>query len=341
MAIGKWLIIVVALALVYLLSPILTPFILGALLAYLGDPFVSFLAKHKVPRPLGVVFVFLIVITIVTVALLLLFPMMQQQFFTLVEKTPLLVDWVYAHTNLQEKMNVSDIKQMLSQNAGKVKDTVSIIIKALSRSTMTLVMVFTNLLLVPVVAFYFMRDWPRLMQKIVNFVPATHRERFVSLARSCDEVVGAFFKGQLCVMMGLGMVYSLGLWLVGLNIALLVGLMSGLLAIVPYLGATVGILTASIAMYLQTHEFLPVVYVWLVYAVGQSLEGMVLTPLLVGDRLGLHPVAVIFSVMAGGMLFGFFGVLVALPTAAVIWVLLRRCVLCEDEGKFGATRIGY
>lgn len=306
------------------MTNLLTPFILGALFAYLGNPFVTFLANYRVPRTLGVLCVFFVVILLTVLSLLLFIPLIHQQLLVLIAKIPLIIDWIYAHTQWQDKFNLPNIRQLLSQHAGKVKDILTVFLPALSDSTAGIFLFFTNVLLVPVVAFYLMRDWPKLMQNIIQLIPIAHREKIVSLAQACDEVVGAFFKGQLCVMLSLSVIYSVGLWLIGLNIAFLVGLLAGLLAIVPYLGATVGILTASIAMYVQVHDWLPVVYVWMVFAVGQSIESMVLTPAFVGDRLGLHPVAVIFSVMAGGVFFGFFGVLVALPVAAIIWVLFRK-----------------
>lgn len=303
------------------MTNLLTPFILGALFAYLGNPFVTFFAQYRLPRTLGVLLVFFVVFSLVVSSLLLLIPILETQLVVLAAKIPIIVDWVYAHTQLQDTVNFPTIRQFLSQHVGKVKDV-------LTNSTASIVSFLTNVLLVPVVAFYLMRDWPKCMQHIVAVIPVAYRERMVSIARSCDEVVGAFFKGQLCVMLSLSVIYSVGLWLAGLSIALLVGSLAGLLAIVPYLGATVGILTASIAMYVQVHDGWSVVYVWIVFAVGQSIESMVLTPLFVGDRLGLHPVVVIFSIMAGGTLFGFLGVLVALPVAAIIWVLLRK-VTCS------------
>lgn len=312
------------------MAHLFTPFILGALFAYLGNPLVSVLAKHRFPRTVGVMLVFFAVILLVVLFFVLLIPLIQGQLLVLMAKIPLIIDWIYRHTQVQDKLNLPNVRLLLSQHAGKVKDILGVFLPALTNSTAGILLFVSNVLLVPVVAFYLMRDWPKLMQAIVNHLPDAHREKVVAVARACDAIVGAFFKGQLCVMLSLSVMYSFGLWLVGLNIALLVGLLAGLLAVVPYLGAMVGILTASIAMYVQVHDWLSVVYIWIVFALGLSIESMVLTPMFVGDRLGLHPVAVIFSVMAGGMLFGFLGVLVALPVAAVIWVLFRK-VTCSSS----------
>jgi predicted PurR-regulated permease PerM len=180
-----------------------------------------------------------------------------------------------------------------------------------------------NVLLVPVVTFYLLRDWRGLTTRLLELVPRRVEPEVARLARAADDMLGAFMRGQLAVMVALGTIYSVGLWFVGLDLAFLIGMLAGLLSFVPYLGFAVGIVAAGVAAIMQFHEWLPLVYVLLVFGVGQILEGTVLTPWLLGDRIGLHPVAVIFAVLAGGQLFGFVGVLLALPAAAVIMVLLR------------------
>ena len=181
-----------------------------------------------------------------------------------------------------------------------------------------------NIALIPVVAFYLLRDWDLLVERIHNMIPRQFVTTTVNLTKECDEVLSAFLRGQLLIMLLLGCIYALGLALIGLDLALIIGLLAGLASLVPYLGFIVGILAASIAAILQFQEFMPLVYVALVFGVGQLLEGSLLTPLLVGDRIGLHPVAVIFAVLAGGQLFGFVGVLLALPIAAVVMVFVRH-----------------
>ncbi|MBI4005194.1 MAG: AI-2E family transporter, partial [Gammaproteobacteria bacterium] len=180
------------------------------------------------------------------------------------------------------------------------------------------------LLLIPVVTFYLLRDWDILVNKIHELIPSQYSQLVTRLARDCDDVLAEFLRGQLLVMLGQGIIYSIGLWLAGLEVALLIGMLAGLVSFVPYLGFIVGISAAAIAALVQFNDVIHLVYVILVFGIGQMIEGMVLSPWLVGDRIGLHPVAVIFAVMAGGQLFGFFGVLLALPVAAVIVVLLRH-----------------
>ena len=141
-----------------------------------------------------------------------------------------------------------------------------------------------------------------------------------------DEVVGAFLRGQFLVMCTLSVVYGFGLWLVGLQLALLLGVVAGLASIVPYLGFTVGVLVSCVAAYAQFGDWSMLLWVLLVFGIGQAIESMVLTPVLVGDRIGLHPVAVIFALLAGAQIAGFVGVVVALPVAAVIMVFMRHAV---------------
>ena len=323
----------------YFLSPIITPFFLGALLAYLGDPFVSFLKSKHIPRTVGVIVVFLLVIFLLAALIFLVLPMMQEQIVLAIQKIPALIlwlqnsvlPWMNSHTQMNDYLNVAALKKALAEHSQKIGNIVSIIISMATHSTLAMVDFIMNLILVPVVAFYLMRDWPKIMKNIQAVLPSSSRENIVSLAQQCNEVVGSFFKGQLLVMLGLAIIYSTGLWLIGLQVAIFVGLFAGLLSIVPYLGFTIGILVASVTMFLETHSFLHVVYVWGAFAVGQMCESMVLTPLLVGDRIGLHPVAVIFAILAGGVLFGFLGVLLALPVAAMILVVLKRFISREQH----------
>ena len=180
-----------------------------------------------------------------------------------------------------------------------------------------------KLVLIPVLFFYFLRDWDRLVAKVDHLMPR-HVEPVVRrLANESDQVLGAFLRGQLSVMAALAVIYSIGLTLVGIDLALLIGMAAGLISFVPYLGAILGVVAALIAAVVQFGDWFHPGMVLLVFAIGQATEGMVLTPLLVGDRIGLHPVAVIFAIMAGGQLFGFLGILLALPVAAILMVGVR------------------
>jgi predicted PurR-regulated permease PerM len=198
------------------------------------------------------------------------------------------------------------------------------IFSSVTKSGLSIIAWLGNLVLIPVVTFYLLRDWDILIARIHELLPKQYKSVITKLAKESDQTLSAFLRGQFLVMLVLGLMYSIGLWFIGLELALLIGMMAGLVSFVPYLGFILGIVAASIAMLLQTHELFQLLPVLIVFGIGQVLEGMLLTPLLVGDKIGLHPVAVIFAILAGGQLFGFVGILLALPVAAVIAVVLRH-----------------
>ena len=321
--------------LLYLLQPILSPFVLGGLIAYLGDPLVDRLEEQGVGRTLGVAIVFLLFTAIVAVALVFALPMLLHQLDALIGKIPQIYNWfiVEAVPWLQQRLDLParnlpqvDWTGQLADNWQSVGKFTAQSLKKITGSGASLLLGLANLALVPVVAFYLMRDWNRLMKKTLALFPLAWQETTVELAAEADEVVGAFLRGQFLVMCALGAIYSTGLWLVGLQLAMLLGVLAGLASIVPYLGFMVGIVASLIAAYAQFQDWTMLLWVGLVFGLGQAVESMLLTPILVGDRIGLHPVAVIFALMAGGQIAGFVGVVLALPLAAVIMVFLRHAV---------------
>jgi predicted PurR-regulated permease PerM len=216
-------------------------------------------------------------------------------------------------------VNIDELKTSLSSIVPKTAWVFSTVI----RSGSTLIDFILNVVLTPVVTFYLLRDWQKLLNNIKAILPTSIRPTTLQLAQGCDEVLSAFFRGQLLVMLSLCIIYGVGLSLIGLKVGLVIGVIGGFLSIVPYLGSTFVVVAATLTSLVQFGDAHNLIWVFVVFLIGQSIEGYVLTPYLVGERIGLHPVAVIFAVMAGGTLFGFFGILVALPTAAVIMVLLR------------------
>ncbi len=325
--------------LVFALQPILMPFLVAALFAYLTDPVVDKLETKKLSRTTGVVIVFVGLTLMMIILALLILPLFGKQLFSFMERLPEYIAWIQSNLfpyiqstfGIQiESMPADKIKNLFTENWQQTSDLLSYMLKSLTASSLTFFALVANILLIPVVTFYLLRDWDYLVEWIRNSIPRPWEKQVVSLTMACDEVLSAFIRGQLLVMMALGTIYSIGLSIVGLDLALFLGTLAGLASVVPYLGAVVGIGSASIAAYMQFHEFMPVVYVLVIFGVGQALEGMVLTPLLVGDKIGLHPVAVIFAIMAGGQLAGFTGILLALPIAAVLMVLLRYL---HDEYK--------
>ena len=320
--------------LLYALHPILSPFLVGVLLAYLGDPLVDRLERWKLSRTWGVIAVFALFSLILVVLLLVLIPMLGKQLVRVYELAPQVLDWAQ-HEALpwaQAKFGLEDgfwrfgqLKAAFAEHLGKTTDIAGIILSKVTASGLALMAWTANLLLIPVVSFYLMRDWDLMVAKVRSLLPRNREGLVTRLAGECHEVLGAFLRGQLLVMLALGVMYAVGLSLIGLELGLLIGLLAGLASIVPYLGVVVGLGAAMTAGLFQFGmDFYPLLGIGTVFIVGQMLEGMLLTPLLVGDRIGLHPVAVIFAIMAGGQLFGFTGILLALPVAAVIMVLLRH-----------------
>lgn len=315
----------------YFLSPVLTPFLVAAILAYLANPLVEKMSSFKIPRMISVVLVFCILFFILGLCIFLLVPLIQKQIIALIELVPKVITWIetqfipWLTTNfgMTEQFNLGTLKNTLSENLGKAGGAAAWVVKTVFHSSITLIEWITNILLVPVVTFYLLRDWHGLLKNLQGLLPRKIEPTVVKLFKECDEVLSAFFRGQLLVMIALGAIYATGLSLVGLQLGIVIGMIAGLMSIVPYLGFIVGIVTASIAAFMQFGTMSAVLLAWIVFAIGQVLESTVLTPLLVGDRIGLHPVAVIFAILAGGSLFGFFGILLALPVAAILMVWLR------------------
>lgn len=194
----------------------------------------------------------------------------------------------------------------------------------MTKSGLVIVNWFMNFLLIPVVTFYLLRDWDIITQRVSELIPRPYYRTVNAITKDANSVLSSFLRGQLSVMLALGTIYTIGLWIVGVELSLLIGMGAGMISFVPYLGTIVGLIAGVIAALVQFADINHIIYVLIVFGIGQILEGFVLTPWLVGDRIGLHPVAVIFAVLAGGQLFGFVGVLLGLPLAAVVMVLLRH-----------------
>ncbi|MBC3480173.1 AI-2E family transporter [Pseudomonas sp. SWRI59] len=333
--------------LLYSLHNILAPFLIGILLAYLADPLVDRLERLGLSRTWGVVVVFSLFTLLFMALLLVLVPMLAKQLLRLYELAPQMLDWLQhqALPWVQHRLGLADgfwkfdkIKAAIGEHMGQTTDIVGIVLSQATASSLALMAWLANLVLIPVVGFYLLRDWDLMMAKLRSLLPRQRESQIVGLAQECHEVLGAFVRGQLMVMLALGVIYSAGLMLVGLELGLLIGMLAGLAAIVPYMGFIIGIGAALVAGLFQFGgDLYPMLGIVAVFMVGQALEGMVLTPLLVGDRIGLHPVAVIFAILAGGELFGFTGVLLALPVAAVIMVLLRHVHdLYKDSDMYDA-----
>ncbi|GMV29366.1 MAG: AI-2E family transporter [Rhodanobacteraceae bacterium] len=329
----QWLVLIlVGGGLIYLLAPALTPFAIAALFAYLWDPVVDRLERMGLSRNFAVCLVFLLIGLALVAIVLLVIPFTERQIAKFLDQLPRWLAWIQAEAQpqLEQRFGVTldfaDPNKLIEMLKGHWREAGGIATRLLaqvSASGLTVLGWIAQLVLIPVVTFYLLRDWDLLVSRVNELLPRQIEPTLSRLARESDEVLGAFLRGQLSVMLSLGTLYAVGLWLVGIDVGPLIGMIAGLISFVPYLGAIVGLGMALIAAIVQYQDWAHVFMVLAVFGVGQTIEGYVLVPKLVGDKIGLHPVAVIFAVLAGGELFGFLGVLLALPAAAVAMVLLR------------------
>ena len=319
--------------LLWLLAPVLSPFALAALLGWLGDPLVDRLERARFKRNTAVILVFSAMSLLLLVAAVLLVPMLEQQIVTLVHSLPGYRDWfvgtalpwVEQRTGLEilSWLDPERLFTLIREHWDRAGGIAATVLGYLSRSGFALLGMIANIVLLPVLAFFFLRDWELLVGRGGALIPRDHYDTVRKLVLESDAVLGGFLRGQMLVMLILGVLYAIGLWLVGLDLGILIGIVAGLLTFVPYLGPASIVVFGGIAALVQFGDWQHLAGVAVVFTVGQIIESYWLTPKLVGDRIGLHPMAVIFAVMAGGTLFGFLGMLLALPVAAVANVLLR------------------
>ena len=317
--------------LLYLTAPILSPFLFSAILAYICLPLVDRLAR-KLPRWLAVAIVLALLITALCVLLLILVPMVEQQFGSLLRKIPDYLEWARARLlpwlsgtlGIELDLDLAHARRVITDSFGTDKEVVKNLLPRLTSGGAVLIGFFTAVLLVPVVLFYFLRDWHQIVRRLDELIPLRLHPAAVSIAGEIDRVLGEFLRGQISVMLIMSVYYTVALWLAGLEYALPIGILSGLLVFVPYLGALTGLLLGTLAGFNQFDSFSGLIGVWAAFGIGQAVEGTVVTPWLVGDRIGLHPLAVIFALLVFGHLFGFFGVLLALPVSAALLVVLRH-----------------
>ena len=317
--------------LLYFIAPILTPFLLSAVLAYICLPPVDWIGR-KLPRWLAAAIVMaLLVIGLAALALIVL-PMVERQFIDFLRRVPEYLDWARARLlpwlsgtlGVELNLDMEHFRRAVADALRTDSDFLKAILPRITTGGMAIVGFFTTVLLMPVVLFYFLRDWHEIVRRIEDLIPRRLHPGIHKIAAEIDRVLGEFLRGQLLVMLLMAAYYAGALWIAGLEYALPIGILSGLLVFVPYLGALVGLLLGTLAGFNQFDGILGLAAVWIAFGIGQALEGMVVTPWLVGNRIGLHPVAAIFALLVFGKLFGFFGVLLALPASAALLVALRH-----------------
>ena len=316
----------------WLLSPILAPFLAAAMIAYIFDPIVDWLETKGLSRTAGAALAVVLLILALAALILVLVPMLSKEISQLAQQLPNLADqlktraipWIESTLGIKVNIDPASFKQFITDNMQDASGIAKRIFSGATVGGLAVLGFLVNLALLPVVLFYVLRDWDVLVGKVARTVPRSWYPKVREIAGEIDVVLSEFLRGQISVMLMMSVFYVSCLWMVGLEFALPVGIVTGMLVFVPYLGAASGLIFGSIAAFLQFPTFTGVLMVWGVFVVGQMLEGFIVTPKFVGERIGLHPVAVIFALMAFGQVFGFFGVLLALPASAAILVTARH-----------------
>ncbi len=314
------------------LQGVLLPFVLGLLVAYFLNPLVQKVEAWGAGRTLAASAVLLSFAAVFVFSLLLIFPVLQEQFARLVESFPVYADKARALVSpfvekIQQRLlagGQEDLKQAAGDYAADVFQWLGGLLGKVWNGGLAVVDILSVVLVAPVVSFYFLRDWDTMIKKVDGWLPRQQASVIRKLAKEMDAAVSGFIRGQALVCLSLGFIYGLCLTLAGLNFGFLIGLMAGILSFIPYVGSIIGFVAALVVGYFQYDgEMARLVVVAVIFGIGQFFEGNVLTPRLVGEKVGLHAVWVIFALMAGGSLLGFTGVMIAVPVAAVIGVLVR------------------
>jgi len=312
------------LVLLYALSPILTPFLLAGILAYICNPVTDRITRWGAPRMLAVVLVILALAALGAVLLLIILPLLYEEAAVLAARAPeamalaneKLAPWLRQNFGIRLRFDSASLQKLAAGNWDTVQVILERIYGSLKIGGVALVGLAVNLMLAPVVLFYLLLDWHGMIGRLGNVVPRPWHAKLSSIINDIDAVLSQYLRGQLLVMAILAAYYCVALWLAGIPSALSIGVFTGLLIFIPYLGYATGLILALLVAALQFAGWEPIIAVLIVYGIGQLLESFLLTPFLVGERIGLHPLAAIFALMAFGQLFGFFGVLAALPASA-------------------------
>ena len=320
----------------YLLKPVVVPFIGAFLIAYLFSPLVDKLHNIGLPRWLSISLVFIGIGVAIFLAMWFLVPLVWEQLMYAKNNIPSNIHWVnYTFLPwLSETFNLVpmeiDTEQMSAAIMEYIQtnysaDSIQAMLLKVAQSGLNFIQIGGTIVLIPIIAFYFLLDWERMLENMRRLIPRKYEKNTLTIVGECHEVLGAFVKGQFLVMFLLGVVYAVGLQLVGIEVGIIIGMIAGLASIIPYLGFAVGIISAIVACLFQFGlDWVHLALVLVVFMVGQAIEGYILQPFLLGDKIGLSPVAVVFAVLAGAQLAGLLGMLIALPVAAIIVVLLRH-----------------
>lgn len=342
-----WLLVGAAVLIaLWLVRPILLPFVAGFILAYFLDPVVVRLAAWHMPRGLGSLCVLALFVLVVVLLVLLLSPLIQNQVGALIDSLPHIMEalrdrFLPRLSDWLRRLSPHDVEK-IQQAAGSYAGTAAVwagdVLKKVITSGLALFDIAALLIVTPVVAFYLLRDWPNVTHTVESLVPRKYHKLARQAVEDIDRALSGFIRGQALVCLSLGLIYGLGLTLVGLKYGATVGIVAGVLSFIPYVGSSFGLIVSMILAFVQFDDPLSIGLTLAVFLTGQALEGYVLTPRLVGGRVGLHPVWILFALFAGGSLLGFAGVLIAVPTAAVFGVLIRLAIRHYKDSRLYERR---
>lgn len=325
------------LLLLWLLNDVLLPFVVGIVVAYFLDPVVVRLQRMGMSRTWATTSVTIIAVLLTVGVAMAILPPLFSQLQSLILSFPdytvklaaritPLIDPIRERLNLPP-LSLHELQAELTQRAGQVLAVAGTVAGKLAQGGLAVFNLLALLILTPVVTFYLLRDWERLVDAIDGALPRDHADTIRKLAHESNAAIAGYVRGQALVCISLGSIYAVGLSLVGLQFGLIIGLVAGAISFIPFVGTFVGaVMALGMALVQFPPDWMGVVKVAVVFVVGQMLEGNVLSPKLVGDRVGLHPVWIMFALLAGGALFGFVGVLIAVPVAAVAGVLARHLI---------------
>ncbi|MBP6345338.1 MAG: AI-2E family transporter [Neisseriaceae bacterium] len=336
------LVLFVFILLITKIKGILTPFVVGAIFAYILSPFVTKLTKRRIKRTPAVLLVLLMAVIVVALFVAIVVPMLVHQFDALFQRLPGMVHFVQdrvlpkinSQFGTQLELDSKAMLSLLEDNSAQIRNFLNNYASQIIAGGSNVVGLMTNLFLMPFVLYYLLLDWPNLLARLGKLIPRRFIGDVKRITHNLHVVLREFISGQLLVMLIMGLIYGIGLWLTGLESGFAIGMVAGMLVFVPYVGAFLGLLLATMAAVLQFDAFTSILLVWAVFAIGQTIESFLVTPYLVGDRIGLSPLAVIFALMAFGELMGFVGMLLALPMAAITVVLAREGLERYEKSRF-------
>lgn len=327
---------------VYLTRSVVMPFAAGILIGYLFNPLIKKMAKYKINRTFATCIVLGLLIIAIVPTIILVIGILNEQISRFITSLPTLVPVLVARIEpMFEKIGTfipelapENIKESLQSNTSNAVKIVTSVATKIVRSSFAFVNVISLMVITPIVAFYMMRDWNIFTKKIDDLFPVKSREEIRDIFRQTDKAMSGFIRGQFSVCLILGSIYSIGLYIVGLQLGVAVGLIAGIISFIPYVGTISGFVAAMIIAFIQFDSIGPILQVVTVFAIGQFLESNFLTPKLVGDSVGLHPVWIMFSILAGGVILGFLGIMIAVPVAAIISILIKHFIKKYKKSQY-------